>query len=834
MFRKFEILVIGHSILNTVTSLLLKMQSDSTEPIYEDSERDLESIKEEEEESPLGTWKDLSPSKSRQIRALYKKAFLTKIRSVSSIIEILIAFILPFLMYMIYVISKSDIEAVRYPEVEEVPLVSNDLMAFFMMTENPTFLVAPDNDKMKNLINHTLLLQQLPSMNIELQYMKDASDFEEKIYSTNSNGIGIHWVNHEDEDSFKNPIFEIYYQTLYFLPSTWTFMDLKHALAMINYEKTGNTTKIQNSPLLMNNIKYTKQGFAHPKLTFRSTGASFALGFFVTLPLIFMTMTDMDTIISEKSVHITPLSFLMGMSEFSYWLVSFTVPFFIGLVIYVFHSFMLCYAYAMKGTSVIFIIVTQILYLIGEILFQFTISTFIINSGKGRMMMIILIVANVFLMLIINNLVIVEDSTTILAHILAIIPSGAHIEIMMQAYVSSVTTIAPLSFKRLSDPSYYCQPWIPFMWQIIDCFLYFGLFLLFNTFNPRGFGTSIMRWRDIFDKEAWKKAFSSQTEKRIGNENGKFLAVNGLKKVYHGTKDITALKGIDFDIKRGEVIVMIGPNGAGKSTLINTIAGAIEPSDGIVNILGHKTNRFKDIQKFLGVCFQDNVIINHLSVREHFDYFGAIRGVKPEILEDTIEYFATNMQLTEMLNNRAGDLSGVQKRKLCIGLSLLGNPPLVLMDEPTAGVDVQARQLIWKMISKMKHTTSIVTSHALEEAEAVSSRLFIVAGGKIPFAGTSTELRNDCNCGYQLKVEMKSGYDFAPILEFTKSFIPSANLSEESKNTISLPVDKSIPKFLAEFTRKEDELGVISYSFTVEQLEDMLLKLIQKEEVNNE
>ena len=182
------------------------------------------------------------------------------------------------------------------------------------------------------------------------------------------------------------------------------------------------------------------------------------------------------------------------------------------------------------------------------------------------------------------------------------------------------------------------------------------------------------------------------------------------------------------------------------------------------------------------------------------------------------------------MNNRAGDLSSGQKRKLCIGLSLLGNPAIVLMDEPTAGVDVQARQLIWKMISNLKYTTSIVTSHALEEAESVSSRLFIVAGGKVPFTGTSTEMREKYKCGYKLRVEREDG-TVGPVFDLAKSYVPNSALVEDRTDTVLIPVDHEIPNFISEFTEKEKELGVKSYSFQVEQIEDMLVKLIQAEEV---
>jgi ABC-type multidrug transport system ATPase subunit len=202
-----------------------------------------------------------------------------------------------------------------------------------------------------------------------------------------------------------------------------------------------------------------------------------------------------------------------------------------------------------------------------------------------------------------------------------------------------------------------------------------------------------------------------------------------------------------------------------------------------------------------------------------------------DILEESIDFFAHTLQLTHMLDNRAGDLSGGQKRKLCISLSLIGNPPIVIMDEPTAGVDVQARQLIWKTIASLDGTTSIITSHALEEAEAVSSRLFIVSKGKLPFCGTSTELRNKFKCGYLLRVVRDDGTT-GEVLELAQSFVPQARLLEDRLDTIAMPVDEAVPRFLTALSDRMDEYGVTNYSFAVEQLEDMLLKLIQSDEAS--
>jgi ABC-type multidrug transport system ATPase subunit len=416
-------------------------------------------------------------------------------------------------------------------------------------------------------------------------------------------------------------------------------------------------------------------------------------------------------------------------------------------------------------------------------------------------------------------------------HVFSIIPLSAFELTIMGMYGEAMNGQPPIRWRDVARDSRY-PVWYGLMWMSIDAVAYCLLFILFNLMNKRQYGTPPIGWRSFCSGAAWKRLFANDNQSigKIGAETEEFLSVKGLCKTFKGGKDVIALDHVDFDIHTGEVIVMIGPNGAGKSTLINIIAGAIEPTEGRMKLLDAKeTSRFKDVQRYLGIVFQENVIIDLLSIREHFYLFGAFRGIPIDVLEESIDFYAHTLQLTEMLDNRAGDLSGGQKRKLCISLSMLGNPPIVIMDEPTAGVDVQARQLIWKTIASFKETTSIITSHALEEAEAVSSRLFIVSRGTMPFTGTSTELRNQHKCGYLLRVEREDG-KVGPVLELAQQYIPGAKAVEDRDDTLAIPVDNAVPPFLTALTERQDELGVISYSFAVEQLEDMLLKLIQTDE----
>ena len=253
------------------------------------------------------------------------------------------------------------------------------------------------------------------------------------------------------------------------------------------------------------------------------------------------------------------------------------------------------------------------------------------------------------------------------------------------------------------------------------------------------------------------------------------------------------------------------------------MSGSIPLTNGKIYL---EDSSYGKTNKNLGIVFQDNVIYKHLSIREHLEIFGRIRGLDEQVLQESIDFFCDNLQLKEMLPNRAGDLSGGQKRKLCIAMSLLGNPPIIMMDEPTAGVDVQARQLIWKSISNLKNSTCIITTHALEEAEAVSSRIFVVSKGKIPFIGTSTELRSKFKCGYNISfVCEKSRMD--DIFEEIKKFAPDAVMNEEKENSVMVPVTSKISDLLIYLDDNDEKLGIERYTFTIEQLEDTLLRIIE-------
>jgi ABC-type multidrug transport system ATPase subunit len=663
----------------------------------------------------------------------------------------------------------------------------------------------------------------------ETQYCDTVEEMEELVYSSDATGLAIKWDNLEQPDGITHPKIEFFEQSLMTEPLGDVVSLLRQGLSAYLLQ---NRPDMAAAATIILSTNYSIQEFASVSTT-EFFEIQIAIVFFAIVPAILAIMPDFQTILEEKDNKVAAFTFLMGCSETAYWLVAFLMPFLLCVIPYLLFGAILCFWFGMIGTDYSMFLVICYLFVISHIWFIFFLSTFMVKGSTGRSITILLLILTSFFGFLHQYFTLDEsNSSGAIKHVFSIVPLSAFELTLMAMYTEAMNNQPPLTWGTANRDIVY-PPATGMMWLAIDAAAYFVLFLFFNLMNRRQFGTPMVGWRCIFDRDTWLRMFRDDNAD-IGDVHAQvneFLEVIGLGKTYKsGQKDTRALDDVNFVIKPGEVIVVIGPNGAGKSTLINIIAGAIEPTEGRMRLMGSDpTNRFKEIQRYLGIVFQENVIIPLLSVREHMYMFGAFRGIPMDVLEESMEFFAHTLQLTEMMNNRAGDLSGGQKRKLCIALSLLGNPPIVIMDEPTAGVDVQARQLIWKTIAGLDGTTSLITSHALEEAEAVSSRLFIVSKGKVPFCGTSTELRNRFKCGYLLRIVREDG-TAGKVLELAQSFVSAAHLVEDRKDTIAMPVDDAVPQFLTELSERLDEYDVTSYSFAVEQLEDMLLKLIQSDE----
>lgn len=212
------------------------------------------------------------------------------------------------------------------------------------------------------------------------------------------------------------------------------------------------------------------------------------------------------------------------------------------------------------------------------------------------------------------------------------------------------------------------------------------------------------------------------------------------KKLTKKYKDKVAVKEVDLSINQGELFALLGTNGAGKTTTIKMLSGLILPTSGDITIenMDMKKDVYK-IKEILNVSPQETAIAPNLTVKENLEFMAGVYQInnKEEKINKLIEQF----KLDEVLKKKAKTLSGGWQRKVSIAASLINDPKILFLDEPTLGLDVIARKELWKVINSLKgKITIILTTHYMEEAESLSDRIGIMANGEIVDIGTAEEL----------------------------------------------------------------------------------------------
>ncbi|NXF79116.1 ABCA5 protein, partial [Sclerurus mexicanus] len=318
------------------------------------------------------------------------------------------------------------------------------------------------------------------------------------------------------------------------------------------------------------------------------------------------------------------------------------------------------------------------------------------------------------------------------------------------------------------------------------------------------------------------------------DERKEFLLGRKIKKV--------ATKHVSLCVKKGEILGLLGPNGAGKSTLINMLVGEIEPTSGQVLMgdypLGLSSE--DDSVKFVGYCPQTNPLWPDITLQEHFEIYGALKGMSQSDVKEVIKRIASALDLKDHLQKTTKKLGVGLKRKLCFALSMLGNPRVTLLDEPSTGMDPKAKQHMWRAIRaafKNKERAAILTTHYMEEADAVCDRVAILVSGQLRCIGTVQHLKSKFGRGYFLEMKLKDTADVQQV-EYLQSQIlhifPNANRQESFASILAYKIPKEDVQSLSHSFSKLEEVkhafNIEDYSFSQATLEQVFVELAKEQE----
>lgn len=194
----------------------------------------------------------------------------------------------------------------------------------------------------------------------------------------------------------------------------------------------------------------------------------------------------------------------------------------------------------------------------------------------------------------------------------------------------------------------------------------------------------------------------------------------------------------------GQIFALLGHNGAGKTTTISTLTGLLEPTEGTAELDNIDIFENQDyLRKNLGVCPQHNVLFDYLSVREHLELYANFKGIDRLIVNKRVDKMLYEVELVENQNQLAWTLSGGQRRKLSVAIALIGDARVIMLDEPTSGMDTTTRRRFWEMVKQYKQDRIIIlTTHYMDEADILGDRICIMAEGNVQCCGSSLFLKN--------------------------------------------------------------------------------------------
>lgn len=292
-------------------------------------------------------------------------------------------------------------------------------------------------------------------------------------------------------------------------------------------------------------------------------------------------------------------------------------------------------------------------------------------------------------------------------------------------------------------------------------------------------------------------------------------------------KTMTAVDGVDFYLERGEIVGLLGPNGAGKSTTISMLSSLVSPTSG--DVLLHDKSILKEpgrIRSILGVVPQDIALYPDLTARENLEFFGRIHRIKKKDLKKRVYEVLDIIGLREREKDIVKTFSGGMKRRLNIGAALLHEPQLLIMDEPTVGIDPQSRNFILdtvKRLNEQENLTVLYTSHYMEEVEFLCDRIYIMDHGKIIASGTKDEIKSTLSAEQtiEIKAELLKN-KFLQQLETLPQLLQISN--KDSLVKIIVPKNVNI---LNEVFKIAEGVGTSITSVNIEapSLEDVFLHL---------
>lgn len=302
-----------------------------------------------------------------------------------------------------------------------------------------------------------------------------------------------------------------------------------------------------------------------------------------------------------------------------------------------------------------------------------------------------------------------------------------------------------------------------------------------------------------------------------------------MRKVF--ANDKVAVNDLNLKMYNDQITVLLGHNGAGKTTTMSMITGMIPPTSGTALVSGKDIrNDIQSVRKSLGLCPQHNILFDELTVEEHLKFYARLKGVSEDDLHEEILTYLTLIDLKDKRRTESQNLSGGMKRKLSVCIAFCGDSKVVLLDEPTSGMDPQARRALWDVIQEEKRgRTVLLSTHFMDEADILGDRIAIMGMGVIQCCGSPFFLKKKLGAGYHLICVKGENCDSAKVTEVLRRHVPDADVENDIGTELSyLFVEQNVSMFREMFEELESrlaELRLISFGVSLTTLEEVFMSV---------
>ncbi|XP_054008550.1 cholesterol transporter ABCA5-like isoform X1 [Hylaeus anthracinus] len=596
--------------------------------------------------------------------------------------------------------------------------------------------------------------------------------------------------------------------------------------------------------------------------------ADWMLAFRVVIPLFMvLALSQFVTyllilIVGEKEKKIKEGMKIMGLKDSIFWLSWFIIYSVFVLLLSAVAVILLFTLQMFQHTHFLPIFLLVVLYSFSIIMFAFMITPFF---DKSRTAGVLGNFAVTILSLMYFIQVFVKDSSSISFWVVSLLsPTGV-------ALAMDKALVLDLQGEGVNFDNLWSGPGIPFGGSLImmtlDIFLYACLAYYFDSVIPSEYGIKRSPWF-CFTPRFWCQRKAPRSYLQVPSSNGESnsfipgeetnrdiepvvremkgreaIRIVGLYKSYHKCRkpEIKAVDGINLTIYEGQITAILGHNGAGKTSLFNILTGLTAPTAGTALIFGYDVRDSNDMQmirSMTGVCPQHDILFDLLTPREHLEFFAAVRGIPKGMIEHEVQKTLKDIDLNEQADTFAKHLSGGQKRKLSVGIAIIGDPKIIILDEPTAGVDPYSRRQMWSFLQSRRHGKVILlTTHFMDEADILADRKAVISKGKLRCCGSSLFLKNKFGIGYHLTLVLEGNAREHAISRLVSSHVTKSEKARRHGRELSfiLPhnsVENFAPLFSAiehEIRTRSSRLGISSYGVSMTTLEEVFLHLEKDE-----